>query len=310
MAKELLYPHKPKSRQPLYPHTVHLSESDVIRLAKSWLNEWATKFKITCPGLRIATEGDLISFDHIGYSVVIDIPFIELVKKHREVLPALKYAVAHEFGHAKSLNRYGIEAYVRKLRQEYPELEEEADNIAEQLTGLTNKQAWDLMEWYEDDSTTPPEEEEAPDDYWNRLLENNPLRVQVGETMGGAEVSWVLEAAGDILRNYHSKYPDPGYITEKVRRIDRESRVREWSRPISTRDQDLINKNKELLCGLPAPTVFHQDLKRVMEAILARRPSDIRGHLEDVKKFLREKKLLNEYDLETVPIPMRAPSTN
>jgi len=159
-------------------------------------------------------------------------------------------------------------------------------------------------------TTHPPEEEEAPDDYWNRLLENNPLRVQVGETMGGAEVSWVLEAAGDILRNYHSEYPDPGYITEKVRRIDRESRVREWSRPISTRDQDLINKNLELLCGLPAPTVFHQDLKRVMEAILARRPSDIRGHLEDVKKFLREKKLLNEYDLETVPIPMRATSTS
>jgi len=155
MAKELLYPHKPKSRQPLYPHTVHLSESDVIRLAESWLNEWATKFKKTCPGLRIATEGDLISFDHIGYSVVIDIPLIELVKKHREVLPALKYAVAHEFGHAVSLNRYGIEAYMRKLLLEYPELEEEADNIAEQLTGLTNKQAWDLMEWYEDDTTTP-----------------------------------------------------------------------------------------------------------------------------------------------------------
>jgi hypothetical protein len=136
-------------------------------------------------------------------------------------------------------------------------------------------------------------------DYWNAHLEHNPLRVNVGETLGGTEVSWVLEAAGDILREYEGTSPASDYITEKVRRIEKESFVREWLNPISPRDQSLIDETKKRLEGLPAPTPFHQDLKKVMKAILDRKPAIIRLYLDRVKEHLRGNNLLYDYVLET-----------
>ncbi len=137
-------------------------------------------------------------------------------------------------------------------------------------------------------------------DYWNKHLEHNPLRVKVAETSAGATVSWILEAAGDILREADDPQPDAGYITEKVRRIEKELPVRTWTEPLSERDKNLIEEVRKRLEGLPSPDPLHVALKWLMKGIVNRDRDMMRGALVMVKKHLGDMKLLNEYDLSVM----------
>lgn len=153
MRQEPLHPHAPKRKGPLFPHRpkgqTGLSEAEIIALSKTWLEQGANKFQIRPPDVRISTEVKVIEFDHISYSIVIaPHPLIETVKAHAGALPALRYGVAHEFGHAVMLNRYGLTRYIEMLKSEYAQAEKYADDIAEQLTGMTGMEAWYILERY------------------------------------------------------------------------------------------------------------------------------------------------------------------
>jgi len=120
--------------------------SSSVAIFRTWVDEWAAKLKVTPPRVEIGpTDKMMFVFDHERYTIIID-PIFDTVAQHKSALRGLKYAVAHELAHAVSLKRYGAEQYVRKLRTERSLLEEEADAIAERLSGLTDKQAWHLIE--------------------------------------------------------------------------------------------------------------------------------------------------------------------
>jgi len=129
--------------------TRKLSESDILKLCKSLLDNWASRFKIPSPDVRVAREGDICFFDYKTNTVVLDsYPLIKTVMAHIEALPALEYALAHEFGHAVSLHRHGLSWFQEKLKSGFAEAEREADDVAEQLSVLSGQQAWDILESY------------------------------------------------------------------------------------------------------------------------------------------------------------------
>lgn len=204
MPKQPLFPHVPKRREPLYPHisqgspeAMPMTTQKTVALIESWLQEWSKQFNIRPPNVRIiGLEGyDVASFDHETYTIVLDPhPLIETIEAHPEALPALKYAVAHEFGHAVMISRHGIEHYLKMHRHAHAQAEDDADNIAEQLTGMTGKEAWNILERHME----------------YRRPRAVPQAIRKGERTAFYIQYWSPKSAPDISQPYYYSGPEEG----------------------------------------------------------------------------------------------------
>jgi hypothetical protein len=131
-------------------------------------------------------------------------------------------------------------------------------------------------------------------EYWNRHLEHNKLRTQPGgpETDAGAFLSWMLEAAGDILREASKEYPERGYMWEKWHRIKSHINDADWYRRFSITEAEHIIKIQELIRVLPAQDSFTLKVKALLIAISFRFVSNVERALERLKPDLEAMKPL------------------
>ncbi len=134
-------------------------------------------------------------------------------------------------------------------------------------------------------------------DYWNQYLEHNRLRTGVdgkgADTDAGAFLAWMLEGAGDILRESSKQYPDHNYQYEKVNRLKKYINSRDWQDRISDRElQDLYAIRKQI-DALPANSDLVVKIKALMTAITVRAPSNVFYALDQLKPLLDKQESFN-----------------
>ena len=121
--------------------------------------------------------------------------------------------------------------------------------------------------------------------YWDKYLENNLLRKKK-ESPAGAFLAWMIEAAGDILREMGKEYQDTGYIREKTDRLRSYLDSRDWFVPITEEEEqyrlDMLAKLKEM----PQNTKTSTIIKQLIEAVMERTPSVIDVYLTQIEKRL------------------------
>ncbi len=121
--------------------------------------------------------------------------------------------------------------------------------------------------------------------YWDSNLEHNPLRGRA-ETSVGASIVWLMEAAGDVLREYAQDYRAPGYITEKMMRLKRYlSNPANFQGELSQKDAEAVAQILPVLEGLPVPVQEVGQIKRLISHLLKRELSEatkVRQQLHDV----------------------------
>lgn len=147
-----------------------------------------------------------------------------------------------------------------------------------------------------------------PRDYWDTHLENNPLRKGGQDTDAGSFTSWMIEAAGDVLRESHkhkASYTDPSYIHEKLNRIGRELSSRDWTDPISAGEQERLAKTRKLLEDLPAKTHKDKVIKRLIEGTVKRDREQTSEALREVKQHLVEEKAIKQSIKERKRVPLK-----
>lgn len=157
------------------------------------------------------------------------------------------------------------------------------------------------------DSSLPQPTEQARKvrEYWNANLEKNPLRMQGGDTSAGAFLAWMLEAAGDIVREFGNEahYYDCGYIAEKVLRINRHIDEVDWRRPLSDREWQFLGEVKKKINDFPTPDLPSARAKLLLQAIANREQWALRERLSQLEsqlgcgKIIPEKAVLRE-DIE------------
>ncbi len=118
------------------------------------------------------------------------------------------------------------------------------------------------MNWLQKLASRPEFEETLM--YWNSNLENNPLRGHAETNVGGM-IAYLIEAAGDILRQYSEDYRDPAYINEKIQRLKANLRAIDFKGEPSENEVMWISEIKSTLAGLPAPS---QEIEYVKTFIL------------------------------------------
>ena len=128
-------------------------------------------------------------------------------------------------------------------------------------------------------------EEQESRDYWNTYLENNALRVGLKDTDAGAFLSFMIEGAGDILREITKEYSDIGYIMQKVTRIRTNLHSRDWTDPLSIGEEERLEDFKEKLIGLPIPTARLLGIKELIGSIANRDVPAITTNLDNVEVF-------------------------
>jgi hypothetical protein len=114
--------------------------------------------------------------------------------------------------------------------------------------------------------------------FWDINLENNPLRTRP-ETDAGAFLAHMLEAAGDILREMAYPMPASDYIGEKMRRLRRDLRVRDWDDPLTSSEQAKLTQVARLVghLGDLAETEAERAIVMVINSVVHRDPVAI-GH--------------------------------
>jgi hypothetical protein len=133
----------------------------------------------------------------------------------------------------------------------------------------------------------------AAADYWNQHLEHNALRSpphgRGPDTDAGAFLAWMLEAAGDIIREMaRDYYADSGYIFEKFNRLKNNLSSRDWSDPLSPREFEALGQIKKDIEGLPAYTELLEHLKKVLLAIAGRKPKEIEQALPRLRVLIQQ----------------------
>lgn len=117
----------------LYPEYA-LSQLNISAQLNSWLEKWARMFNVPAIKAKV-TNLHYCRYDHEKQVIIIALIDTAAARTHRDALRALEFALAHEFGHHVYYHRHGRVGS-----------EDEVNIIAKQLTGLTEKQAWDLLE--------------------------------------------------------------------------------------------------------------------------------------------------------------------
>lgn len=130
-------------------------------------------------------------------------------------------------------------------------------------------------------------------DYWNQHLEHNALRSpphgRGPDTDAGAFLAWMLEAAGDIIREMaKGYYIDSNYIFEKYNRLKNNVGSRDWTDPLSPRETEALGKIKKDIEGLPAHTELLGHLRKVLLAIAKREPKEIEQYLPRLRVILQQ----------------------
>jgi len=123
--------------------------------------------------------------------------------------------------------------------------------------------------------------------YWDEYLEYNPLRTGPPESDAGAFLAFMIEAAGDVLRELAIESPDEEYICQKLARIRRSLPWRrDWTDPLSPQDAQRLAITKQRLEGLPAPTNEARAIKELLRSIMDRDVERVRHALEVVEGTL------------------------
>ncbi len=125
-------------------------------------------------------------------------------------------------------------------------------------------------------------------DYWDKKLENNPLRAGIKDTDAGAFVSKKIENAGDILRELANPSPDNLYITEKITAIRRELQSPDWSDELSVGEMDNLVKTQKLVNKLPEQGDLEGSIWRLIKSITQRDTKAILSSLDNVEKLIGE----------------------
>ncbi len=131
---------------------------------------------------------------------------------------------------------------------------------------------------------------ESTREYWDKNLEHNPLRGRA-DTSVGAMIAFLIEAAGDILREYSQDYRDAGYINEKINRLKRGlNNDANFIGALSSNEIKWISEIKSTLVGLPTPSQEIEYIKTLILQILVRELTEakltqqmLHGNLTDQK---------------------------
>ena len=122
-------------------------------------------------------------------------------------------------------------------------------------------------------------------DYWDKYLENNPLRTGYKDTDAGAYLALRLENAGDILREWYGNR-DRGYIREKFDRIYKNLGERDWTDSISSGELARLKETRELIKGLPTTDETSILLKALLANVALRNVRVIKDILERLEPLL------------------------
>ncbi len=125
--------------------------------------------------------------------------------------------------------------------------------------------------------------------YWDEHLENNPIRLKK-ETPAGAFLAWMIEAAGDILREMGQNYQDSGYIGEKVDRIEYHQDSRDWNLRLSDKEEDYRVMMAKQIAKIPVRTKSTKVIKELIIAVIGRNKISVAENIAIVKKLLLSKK--------------------
>ena len=129
--------------------------------------------------------------------------------------------------------------------------------------------------------------------YWNDNLEYNPLRGRA-ETDEGGMISWLIEAAGDILRGYSNNYRDPIYIDEKIRRLKANLRDINFKGELSENEIMWISEIKSTLEGLPTPSQEIEYVKTFILQMMSKELSEARLTQQKLYELLKNQELTLE----------------
>lgn len=131
-----------------------------------------------------------------------------------------------------------------------------------------------MMNWLQKTAKWLRPDFELTRDYWDKNLEHNPLR-EHAETSVGAMIAYLIEAAGDILREYSQDYRDAGYINEKIQRLKRQlANNANFIGALSQNEIRWISEMKLTLEGLPTPSQEIEYIKRLILQIMLRELHD------------------------------------
>jgi len=133
---------------------------------------------------------------------------------------------------------------------------------------------------------------ESARDYWDRNLEYNPLRGKA-ETSVGAMIAWLMEAAGDVLREYAQDFRAPGYISEKIMRLKRNlNNPANFQGELSEQDSAAVAQILPVLEGLPVPSQEIGQIKRLITHLLKRELDQAVSVHQQLYDRLNEQRLL------------------
>jgi hypothetical protein len=135
---------------------------------------------------------------------------------------------------------------------------------------------------------TPEEDKNYQEvaDYWNKYLEHNALRVKGGDTNAGAFLAWMVEAAGDMLREASYRWASTGYIFEKWNRLNNYLNSRDWTDPLSPREWADIEVLKKDIDKIPAKVPYTREIQAMLHSIIRRRPLFVYVHLKHLRPMI------------------------
>lgn len=151
------------------------------------------------------------------------------------------------------------------------------------------------MNWLQKIAYSPyrPEFEKTLD-YWNSNLEHNSLRGRA-ETSVGAIIVYLIEAAGDILREYSKDYRDPAYINEKIRRLETQlNNNANFRGSLSKNEIIWISEIESTLAGLPTPSQEIEHIKILILQIMSRELNEAKLTQQKLYSRLRDQGLTFE----------------
>lgn len=193
------------------------------------------------------------------------------------------------------------------LTKQFQAADKEAQRLfgnyyAEKMGGLTEENVAPLLFGGKIKGKVPKAAPATPEvtgvaDYWNKNLEHNALRVR-NETDAGAFLSWHIEAAGDITREYSKgRFKDWNYIYEKVRRLQREVGSRDWTDPLSASELKSLTKIKIDVSKLPVGDEVTAQIKKILTAVTNRTVKSVKAEtdkLDTMFQVMRAKPVLPE----------------
>jgi hypothetical protein len=163
----------------------------------------------------------------------------------------------------------------------------------------------DLIEEVHEVETEEAKSDVFARDYWDDLLEHNELRMSGNKTSQGALTAYLLEAAGDVLRELGKPDAydiDPAYINEKLRRIRMNLTDKSWDGRVEEPESTLLHQIQSDIQGIPVTSKRIGAVKQLITAIANRdkmATKEILGSIDtelDINKAQVEKSEAESFD--------------